>query len=246
MPEPQTDPRCAVAVLGVSKTYGHRPALREASFQVPAGCLFGLVGVNGAGKTTLLKCLLDACRPDAGEIRVHGLPSRQTQARGQLAFLPERFSAPFYLKGAEFLDLMARLYGHGADPAVRAAVLATLDLEAEALARPVRAYSKGMTQKLGLAACLLSGRTLLVLDEPASGLDPRARARLKSALRTHHREGGTVLLTSHALADVEELCDGLAVLHQGRIRFTGSPAGLCDETGVDSLETAFLRCIGDA
>ena len=109
---------------------------------------------------------------------------------------------------------------------------------------PVRAYSKGMTQKLGLAACFLSRKDLYILDEPTSGLDPRARALLKSQLRELKRQGRSVFFTSHALADVAEICDRMAVLHSGSVCFAGTPRALCEEYAGADLEQAFLRCIG--
>ncbi|MGH8650336.1 MAG: ABC transporter ATP-binding protein, partial [Burkholderiales bacterium] len=105
--------------------------------------------------------------------------------------------------------------------------------------------SKGMTQKLGLAACLLSGKDLYVLDEPTGGLDPKARALAKGELAALRRAGRTIFFTSHALADVAEMCDRLAVMHAGRLRFAGTPQELTDRTGAPDLERAFLACIED-
>src|SRR5688572_7510965 len=118
-----------------------------------------------------------------------------------------------------------------------------LDLDVSALTRPARTYSKGMTQKLGLAACLLSGKSLQVLDEPTSGLDPKARALLKRELARMREAGHTIFFTSHALADVDEICDRMALLHAGRLRFAGAPAELTAQYGGASLEDAFLDCI---
>src|SRR5260370_39492820 len=112
-----------------------------------------------------------------------------------------------------------------------------------ALGKPVRAYSKGMTQKLGLAACFLSQRDLYVLDEPMSGLDPRARDRAKDLLLNLKSEGRTLLFTSHSLADVEEVCARVTVLHGGTMAYAGAPRGLCERYGEASLERAFLKCI---
>jgi len=111
------------------------------------------------------------------------------------------------------------------------------------LARPVRELSKGMTQKLGLAAGFLLARELTVLDEPMSGLDPASRAAVKGVLARLRREGRTLLFTSHVLADVEELCTAIAVLERGRLRFRGAPAELCARYAEPSLERAFLRCV---
>jgi ABC-2 type transport system ATP-binding protein len=202
-----------------------------------------LVGANGAGKTTLIKCLLDFCDFDSGRIEIFGVPSTDTSARSRLAFLPERFVPPYYLTGEDFLRFMLRMYGRRYQATDAHAMLDALDLTRETLRKPVRAFSKGMTQKLGLAACLLSGRQLLVLDEPTGGLDPKARALLKAQLKSLHADGTTLFLTSHSLADVEELCDEMAVLHQGRLRYVGTPHGLKQQHAAASLEQAYLECI---
>src|SRR5499426_1073049 len=197
----------------VEKRYARVPALSDFSLEVRRGEFFGLVGVNGAGKTTLIKCMLDSCDADAGAIEIFGAPHRATAARARLAFLPERFNPPFYLTGRDFLQYMCKLYRAPYQDAEVARLFGALDLEPSALDRLARTYSKGMTQKLGLAACLLSGKDVYVLDEPTGGLDPKARALLKAELRELKRAGRTVFFTSHALADAAELCDRMAVLH---------------------------------
>jgi ABC-2 type transport system ATP-binding protein len=233
----------AISFRGLTKSYADVAVLRELALEIPAGRTFGLVGMNGAGKTTMLKCLLDFCEFDAGDIRIFGVANRDTRARARLAFLPERFIPPYYLTGEDFLRYMMKLYERSYAPTDVARLLVELDLAESALAKPVREFSKGMTQKLGIAACLLSGRELLVLDEPTSGLDPKARALLKSRLQAARAAGRTVFLTSHALADVDELCDQMAVLHQGELRFCGTPAQLRSGYGADTLEQAYLACI---
>ena len=229
----------------VGKRYAGAPALREFSLDVRRGEFFGLVGVNGAGKTTLIKCLLDFCDADAGAIEIFSVPHRATAARARLAYLPERFNPPFYLTGRDFLRYMLKLYRAPYDEGEVGRVFGALDLELSALDRPARSYSKGMTQKLGLTACLLSGKDLYVLDEPTGGLDPKARALLKGQLAALKRAGRTVFFTSHALADVAELCDRMAVLHAGQLRFAGTPLELAGRYGAPDLERAFLSCIAD-
>lgn len=227
----------------VVKRYGAASVLQGVDLELRAGQCFGLVGVNGAGKTSLIKCLLDFCALDGGAIEIFGRPHRQPASRQPLGFLPERFNPPYYLTGADFIRYLLTLQGLPYDPQAVAAMLAALDLEPAALKRAVRQYSKGMTQKLGLAACLLSRKQLYILDEPMSGLDPKARALLKEQLRQLQRAGSTLFLTSHALADVDELCDSMAILHDGRIRFAGTPAECRGQYDVDTLEQAFLACI---
>ena len=237
--------RTALAFDHVRKAFGRHVALDDFTLEVREGELFGVVGVNGAGKTTLLKCLLDFAALDSGSIRIFGEPHRTTVARKPLAFLPERFLPPYYLTGADFLRYMLRL--HAAPFSIDRAhdIFDALDLDRRALDLPVRSFSKGMTQKLGLAACLLSHKALYVLDEPTSGLDPKARALLKRELLALRSRGRTLLMTSHLLADVEQLCDRMAVLHAGTIRFIGAPGELLARYDGDNMEAAFLACIAD-
>src|SRR5208282_5734041 len=230
----------------VSKKYNQTPVLREVTLEVAAGEFFGLVGVNGAGKTTLLKCLLDLCTPDNGAIEIFGISHRLSVARSRMAFLPERFVPPYYLTGEDFIRYVLALQSAPYDPVMIERLLQSLDLDRAALRMPVRAYSKGMTQKLGLAASFLAQKELYVLDEPTSGLDPKARALLKTQLHDLKQQARTLFLTSHALADIAEICDRMAVLHAGRVRFVGTPAELCGRYTSIDLEQAFLRCIEDA
>lgn len=227
----------------VSKRFGEVAALSDFTLEVARGEFFGLVGVNGAGKTTLIKCLLDFCNTDGGAIRIFGVEHRVTAARSRLAFLPERFNPPHFLTGRDFIQYMLKLYGKPYEDREVEQVFVGLDLDPAALGKAARTYSKGMTQKLGLAACLLSGKDLYVLDEPTGGLDPKARALLKQALRALRQSNRTVFFTSHALADIAEMCDRMAVLHGGRLRFSGSPEELAQRFGKGNLEQAFLACI---
>jgi ABC-2 type transport system ATP-binding protein len=235
----------AVRISALVKRYGDVTALGGVDLEVAAGEGFALVGANGAGKTTLIHCLLDLAARDAGAIELFGLAAENPAARRRLAYLPERFSPPHYLRGAEFLHAMLELAGERYQPERAARLLDELELEQDALARPVRRLSKGMTQKLGLAACFLVARDLYLLDEPMSGLDPAARVAVKSVLRRLAAEGKTLFFTSHVLADVEELCSSLAVLDRGRVRFRGAPAALCETYSEPRLEAAFMRCIRD-
>jgi ABC-type multidrug transport system ATPase subunit len=235
----------ALRFAQVGKSYAGVCALSNISLEVRRGQFFGLVGVNGAGKTTLIKCLLDFCDADGGTIDIFGVPHRTTASRERLAFIPERFSPPFFLTGRDFIRYMLTLYRAPYDEAAVARLFKALDLEVASLERPARTYSKGMTQKLGLAACLLSGKELYVLDEPAGGLDPKARALLKTQLKALRSAGRTVFFTSHALTDVAELCDHMAILHAGELRFAGPPRDLMIRHRSPDLEQAFLACIAD-
>ena len=169
----------ALRISKLTKSYASAIALTDLSLEVAAGDFFGLVGENGAGKTTLIKCALDFCDVGGGSIEIFGTPHRQTAARSRIAFLPERFVPHYFLSGRDFLRYTCELHRRDYDETRVREMLEALELAVGALDKPVRAYSKGMTQKLGLAACLLSEKDLYILDEPTSGLDPKARALLK-------------------------------------------------------------------
>jgi ABC-2 type transport system ATP-binding protein len=233
----------AVSIERLKKRYGRLVALDGVDLAVAQGEAFGLVGANGAGKTTLIKCLLDLCAYESGTVRIFGLGAELPRSRKRLAYVPERFMPPHYLRSREFLEMLARSFERRYDPARTHEMLAALELDAGVLERPVRSLSKGMTQKLGLAASFLLERDLYVLDEPMSGLDPAARVAVKSVLRRLAAEGRTLFFTSHVLADVEELCSSIAVLENGSVRWHGPPRGLCEKYGEPRLELAFMRCV---
>ncbi|NIP48352.1 MAG: ATP-binding cassette domain-containing protein [Gammaproteobacteria bacterium] len=244
---PLSPPRAAapsaIRIAKVAKRYSRLQVLDGLDLEVGRGEFFGLVGVNGVGKTTCIKGLLDFTNIDAGSVEIFGVPHRETRARRHLAFLPERFLPPYYLSGRDFLDYMGRLHGRPCGEDERLEMCARLDLDAAALAKPVRDYSKGMAQKLGLAACFLSGKELLVLDEPMSGLDPKARILVKRHLRSCRSRGHSVFISTHMLSDVEELCDRMGILHAGKLRFVGSPEECRRTYFCDTLEEAYLNCI---
>ena len=235
----------ALHVAALAKRYGKFEALLGVDLDVAPGEAFGLVGANGAGKTTLIKCMLDLTACDSGAVEIFGVAAGNPAARRRLAYLPERFNPPHYLRAREFLAMMLELAGARYDPSHVLGILDQLELDRSALEQPVRSLSKGMTQKLGLAGCFVVPRDLYVLDEPMSGLDPAARVAVKSVLRRLGAEGRTLFFTSHVLADVEELCSAIAVLDRGRVRFRGSPAALRSRYAEPDLERAYMRCIRD-
>jgi ABC-2 type transport system ATP-binding protein len=235
----------ALRVRALRKRYAKFEALHAVDLDVGAGEAFGLVGANGAGKTTLIKCVLALAAGDAGSIEIFGIAAQNPAARRRLAYLPERFNPPYYLRAREFIAMMFELAGARYDAARVSALLGELEIEARVLEQPVRQLSKGTTQKLGLAGCFAVPRDLYVLDEPMSGLDPGARVAVKTVLRRLSAEGRTLFFTSHVLADVEELCSTIGVLERGRMRFRGSPLALCERYAERNLERAFLRCIRD-
>ena len=239
----RTPPPNAIEFSGVRKQLGRHPVLAGFSLTVRAGEIFALVGINGAGKTTCIKCLLDLCHVDAGRIEIFGRSATVPESRRPLVYLPERFLPPHHLRGHEFLEFMAKMHRAEPGPGRVREVLAALDLAPAALARPVGECSKGMAQKLGLAACFLAGKPLLVFDEPMSGLDPRARVLFKRHLAGLRAGGATVFFSTHLLADAGGLCDRMGVLHDGAIRFAGPPAQLRQRFPSATLEEAWLACI---
>jgi ABC-2 type transport system ATP-binding protein len=235
----------ALRIAALDKRYEKFHALSQVALEVAAGEAFGLVGANGAGKTTLVKCILDLTAADAGSIAIFGMESKDPAARRRLAYLPERFNPPHYLRAREFLAMMLELAGERYDEAGLRGLLDELQLEHEVLGQQVRTLSKGTTQKLGLAGCLAVPRELYLLDEPMSGLDPAARVAVKAVLQRLVAEGRTLFFTSHVLADVDELCSSLAVLERGRVRWRGAPAALCERYAEPNLERAFMKCLRD-
>lgn len=244
MPVGDTVP--ALCVTQLAKSYGRRRALGAVDLEVAAGESVALAGTNGAGKTTLLKCVLDLMLPDSGGVEIFGVPNRDPDSRRRIAYLPERFSPPHYLLGREFLQMTLSLGGGRFDRALAVRQLEELELDPEVLERPARQLSKGMTQKLGLAATFLAERDLYILDEPLEGLDVVARLVVKRVLARLQRAGRAVLFTSHVLADVEEVSSSLAVLDRGSIRFRGAPAELCARYAEANLEQAFVKCVREA
>lgn len=236
----------AITFRGVEKRYGDHAVLRQVDLSVIRGEFVGMVGENGAGKTTLLKCLLDFTGLSGGTIEIFGCPHTRTGARREVAYLPEKFTPPYYLSGRDFLSYVGRLHGSDPAPALETELLAALDLDAAALQKPVRQLSKGMSQKLGLLGCLMSGKELLVLDEPMSGLDPAVRARLTAYLAGLRAGGRTLFFSTHMLRDIEALCDRVAIMHAGRLLYAGTSAECCGQYGADGLEQAYLRCIESA
>ncbi len=232
-----------LAIRDLSKSYGRLPALRGVSLEVHAGERFGLVGANGAGKTTLFKCVLDFCATDGGRIELMGEPHRSPAARRALAYLPENFLPPAALTGWEFLRYVQKLRGQPWSESTARSLCEALELDPAALGRLARTYSKGMMRKLGLIACLQSGASLLFLDEPMSGLDPKARVLLKAQLSAWKARGGTLFFSSHSLADVDELCERMAILHEGALRFVGTPQACRAQWGAATLEAAYLAAI---
>jgi len=210
-----------VEIDGVTKRYRSIQAVRDVSFRLPAGETIALVGHNGAGKTTLLKLMLGLIHPTAGGIRVLGEnpAAGEFAARRRLGYLPENVAFNAALSGRETLSFYARLKG---EPVAKAlGLLARVGLEA-ASARRVGTYSKGMRQRLGLAQALIGAPRVLLLDEPTTGLDPELRVSFYEIVQELRDSGATVVLSSHALTELEERADRVIIMNRGVMVANGS------------------------
>lgn len=204
-------------------------AVDDLSLRVPAGQVFGLLGPNGSGKSTTIKIILGLLEPTAGGCRVFGVPSAQVEARVDVGYLPE--SPYFYrhLSGRELVRFSARMCGlGGAKLAPRVAEVIDWVGLTEAADRLVGTYSKGMLQRIGLAQALVHDPRLVILDEPTSGVDPVGAAAISELILQLKAQGKTVLITSHLLTQIEDICDRVAILDRGRLILEGA---VCDLVG---------------
>ena len=223
----EREPVPAIETVGLRKVYGRKVALHDLSLVVQPGEVFGFLGPNGAGKTTTIKILTGLVFPTAGQARIFGRPVDQRSARRDVGYLPETFRFHDWMTGRGLLDFHGRLAGLSA--AERQSripeVLALVGL-AERGGDRIRGYSKGMTQRIGLAQALLHRPRLVLLDEPTSALDPVGRREVRDVIRTLRAEGVTVFLNSHLLSEVELVCDRVAIVDCGRVVRSGPLADL--------------------
>jgi ABC-2 type transport system ATP-binding protein len=234
-----------IETSGLRKRFGDKTAVEDLSLVVRRGEVFGFLGPNGAGKTTSLKMLLGLIAPTAGRGAVLGRPIGHVGTRARLGFLPEHFRFHEWLTGREFLAFHGRLHGmRGAALDARAdALLGRMDLE-DAARRPLKAYSKGMLQRIGIAQALLNAPEVVFLDEPTSGLDPLGRLLVRDLIRELRGGGTTVFLNSHLLGEVEATCDRVVFVKQGRtvheMRLGAGAAALEVEVRVAGADAAAL------
>lgn len=224
---PSRDAPAAIETVGLRKQYGRKLALADLTLTVRPGEVFGFLGPNGAGKTTTVKILTGLVRPSAGQARLFGRPVSDPTARRRIGYLPEQFRFHEWLSGRALLDFHARLAGLPTDER-RAAVERVLE-RVGLLGRAddlVGTYSKGMTQRIGLAQALLHSPDLVLLDEPTSALDPVGRREVRDLIRELRDEGKTVFLNSHLLSEIELVCDRVAIVDRGLVVATGRLAEL--------------------
>jgi ABC-2 type transport system ATP-binding protein len=230
----------AIETLDLRKEYGRKVALHDLSLRVEAGEVFGFLGPNGAGKTTTVKILLGLVRPTGGEARIFGHPTGDLEARRRIGYLPENFRFHDWMTGQALLDFHGRLAGLSAAERRRRVpeVLERVGLAGRGGDR-IRAYSKGMTQRIGLAQAILARPSLVLLDEPTSALDPLGRRDVRDLIRSLKAEGMTVFLNSHLLGEVEMVCDRVAIVDHGRVVRAGRLADLV--AGQPELRVALER-----
>jgi ABC-2 type transport system ATP-binding protein len=238
-----TSTEIPIAITHLSKHYDALVALRDVSLSLQRQEIFGLIGLNGAGKTTLIKALLQLTSATSGEIQLFGIAGEEVRARRNLSYLPEKFQPSKYLTGYEYLALCVSYYQLKLDKNAAQEIAQALDFPIEKLSHKIASYSKGTAQKLGLIGAFLVNRPLLVLDEPMSGLDPMARIRLKQKMQSYRDAGNTLFFSSHILSDMDEICDRVAILHQGELRYLGTPQAFKQQYPEATLEASFLQAI---
>ncbi len=218
-------------------------AVRSVSFSVKRGEIFGLLGPNGAGKTTSIKTIMGLIRPTSGTVQIFGEDVRKPSSRQRVGYLPENPYFHEYLNPKELLDFHGRLAGLSRDEILqrRDTLIEKVGLK-EAAGRPLRKFSKGMLQRIGLAQALLAEPELLLLDEPMSGLDPIGRRFVTDLMLELNRKGCTLVFSSHILSDVERLCHRIVILKKGTKVAEGTISELLEgETGTQTLEDLFVR-----
>lgn len=223
-------------VSGLSVSYGRRPAVRSLSFDLKKGGSLGLLGANGAGKTSTLRALLGMVSPNEGSVHLLGSPPG-VGVYGKIGFAPEEATPPEFLTGLEYLRILGGLKGAATEEA--AALMDWFELEPH---RKIGDYSKGMRRRIVLGQAFLGEPALLILDEPLNGLDPLMIKRLRERLEGYLKAGGSLLFSSHILAEVEKICSDVVILSRGELKASSPVAPLVEKHG--SVEEAFSHLVG--
>lgn len=232
----------ALEIKHLQKSYQHQKILDNISLTINTGEYVGLIGANGVGKTTLFKCILDFCNIDSGQITLSGINYQSRESRAQITYFPEKFLPPYYLTGNDYLNYICSLHGVEVKQDEIKKMFEVLELDESILSKSIRKYSKGMSQKLGLISCFLSGKNFMIFDEPLSGLDPRARKLFKNHLLKLKAENKTLFYSTHLFEDLNTLCDRVIILHEGRIRFAGPIEECCKQFQAADIESAYFNC----
>lgn len=240
----------ALEIKGLCKTYivkKGRPvvALSALDLEIPKGEVFGFLGPNGAGKSTTIKSIMGLIRPSGGEMMVAGVPISDPSSRRKIGYLPENPSFYDFLSGREYLEFIGRSFQLADDLIAQQVnvVLQKMELS-EAADRPIRSYSKGMVQRLGLAQTLIHDPDLFILDEPMSGLDPLGRVLVKKLITELKQQGKTIFFSTHITADVEAVCDRVGVIINGELRAVDK-VGHILEKGIEGYNVHIRTKTGD-
>lgn len=238
-----------IQLIAIEKTFTlglqRRKILHDISLSIQSGEVFGFIGPNGAGKSTLINTVMGFIQPDAGEVRVHGLPPSSPQSRKNIGYLPE---GPRFYEKLTATELL--LFGGCASGMKKAQVIEAIGPLLEKLEilhakdRPIGTYSKGMKQRIGLALAMIHDPSTLILDEPMSGLDPIGRNLLKNIILDLKAQGKTIFFSTHILNDVETMCDRIGMLHRGQMLYCGDIQGY-RENGI-GFEDRFMQIINMA
>jgi ABC-2 type transport system ATP-binding protein len=229
----------------INKSFKNQQVVKDVSLSINRGEIFGLIGLNGVGKTTLIKIILDLLRADSGSATIFGEDVIKPDSRRNICYLPEKFAPSQFLTGEEFISLSLAYFKQNYKFDAVKKLADTLEFNSKVLGNKISKYSKGMGQKIGLISVLLSQAGLLILDEPMSGLDPTARIALKELMREYVTNGNTIFFSSHILADIDEICDRIAIIHNATLIFVGSPTELKSKYDTDNLEKAFIKAIAN-
>src|SRR5215471_316244 len=203
-----------IVIEKLEKSYGKIQAVRGISMSVERGEIFGFLGPNGAGKTTTIRCMLDVIRPSAGTIRVLGIDAQRDklELHKHIGYLPGDVRLPGTMTGKQVIDYFSRL--QGLEPVLLNDLIARFDVETK---RPMKSYSKGMRQKIGIVLAFMCDPEVLILDEPSSGLDPLLQRVFNELLLEEQARGKTIFMSSHIMSDVEKVCQRVAVIRSGEL-----------------------------
>lgn len=255
MTQPLTEPAAvsegdrspAVWARGLVRRFGRMTAVDGVDLSIAEGEFYGLLGQNGAGKTTTIKCIVGLLRPHAGRVGIGQFDTwdAPTEVKARIGVLPEEFNLYERLTGAELLDFTAAMHGLERDEAVerRSVLLEMLDLKG-AGSKLIGDYSRGMRKKIALGAAIIHRPPVLFLDEPFEGVDAVSGRLIRNLLTEAAAGGTTIVFSSHEMHLVERLCTRVGIMVDGRLTIEATPQGLCEATGEDNIEDAFIAAVG--